>query len=267
MSSPLPLPMRVVVKGPSTVVWTSMMGGQRADMTFSRVMEQQLLAQGRPAVVRNSGLLGWPTKDLFKTWDEDIVAWSPDVVVLAVGHYEILHTILPRWLERGANTVNRRPGWWSHLYYRRLLRATARGVLLLQKRIDRPGRQLNKRRMRRALADVAGYIKMTQQVASPLMLVMEIHPPSGIKRDWYGGWTERTAKLNEGLREVVAKAGRPNVRFVEVSDLMAQFEPNEPEDLWADGIHFSPAFHRAVGEKLAGIADEWAATQPHLAHP
>lgn len=87
MSSPLPLPMRVVVKGPSTVVWTSMMGGQRTDMTFSRVMEQQLLAQGRPAVVRNSGLLGWPTNDLFKTWDEDIVAWSPDVVVLAVWHY------------------------------------------------------------------------------------------------------------------------------------------------------------------------------------
>ena len=45
-------------------------------------MEQQLLAGGRAAEVRNTGELGWPTKDLFKTWPEDIVQWSPDIVVM-----------------------------------------------------------------------------------------------------------------------------------------------------------------------------------------
>lgn len=267
MSTPLPLPVRILVKGPSTVLWTSMMGGPRTDLAFPRVIEKELLAKGRPAVVRNTGLLGWPTKDLFKTWDDEIVGWSPDIVILAVGHYEILHTILPRWLERGANTVNRRPGRWNHFFYRRLLRGTARLVIHVQKRVDRPGRKLNKRRMRRALVDTAAYIKMIQQVGSPMVMVMEIHPPSASKVGWFGGWPERTATLNEGLRRVVADADRPNVRFVEITDLMDKFDRNEPAQQWADGIHFSPAFHAAIGEKFAGIADEWASTQPHLASP
>lgn len=264
MATPLQLPLRVLVKGPSTLLWTSMMSGPRTDMTFPRVMEQQLLAGGRAAEVRNTGRLGWPTRDLFKTWEEDIVAWSPDIVILTVGHYESLHVILPRWLERGANTVNRRPGLLRHLYYRRFLRATARGVLILQRAIDRPGVKV-KRRMRRALTDIDAYIKMTQQVGSPLILLTEVHPPSAAKRDWFGGWTERVGRLNEDLRRLAAD--RSNVRFVEITDLMDRFDPGDPEQLWADGIHFSAAFHRAIGEKFAGIAEDWARTQPHLAQP
>ena len=266
MSSPMPLPMRVLVKGPSTVLWTSMMGGPRADMVFSRVLEQQLLAQGQPVEVRNAGFMGWPTRDLFTTWEDDIVRFSPDVVIVAP-HWESLHTILPGWLERGANTVNRRPGFWRHLFYRRFLRATARGVLLLQKRIDRPGRDLNKRLLKRAMVDVKAYIKMTQQVASPLILVLELHQPSGVKLAWYGGWPERVVKLNAALRALVDDVDRPNVRFVEVSDLMQKFDPGTPETLWADGIHFSPEFHRAIGEKLSGIVEDWASGQSHLAQP
>ncbi len=243
-----------------------MMSGPRTDMVFSRVMEQQLLAHGQPADVRNEGYMGWPSRHLFKTWEDDIVRFSPDVVILAP-HWESLHTILPGWLERGANTVNRRPGFWRHLYYRRLLRGIARGVLILQKRIDRPGRQLNKRRMRRNKIDVAAYIKMTSQVGNPLILVLELHQPAGVKLKWYGGWPERVVKLNKGLREVVDGIGKPDVRYVEISDLMALFDPGEPDDLWADGIHFSPEFHRAIGEKLAGIAEDWASTQSHLARP
>ncbi len=259
----MPLPLRVLVKGPSTVLWTSMMSGPRTDMAFPRVIEQELLAKGRAAEVRNAGVLGWPTRDLFKTWDEDIVAWSPDIVILAVGHYETLHIINPRWLERGANTVNRRSGRLRHLYYRRFLRVVARGVLIVQKAIDRPGIRL-KRRMRRAVADTAAYIKMTSQVGTPLILLMEIHPPSAAKRDWFGGWTDRIRTLNDGLRNLAAGADRDNVMFVEVTDLMMQFDPGTPEQLWADGIHFSPAFHRAIGEKFAHIANEWSDSQPHL---
>lgn len=266
MSTPMPLPLRVLVKGPSTILWSSMMSGPRTDMAFPRVMEQELLLRGRAAEVRNVGVLGWPTRDLFATWDEDIVAWSPDIVILAVGHYESLHIILPRWLERGANTVNRRSGLLRHLFYRRLLRVTARGVLYLQRAIDRPSIRL-KRRMRRVIADTAAYIKMSSQVGTPLILLMEIHPPSPIKRDWFGGWTDRIRALNHDLRELAADPGRPNVRFVEVTDLMKQFEPGDSEHLWADGIHFAPDFHRAIGAKFAGIAEEWASNEPHLAQP
>lgn len=266
MSIPLPLPLRVLVKGPSTVVWISMMNGPRTDMAFARVMEQQLLAKGRAAQVRNTGFPGSPTRAMFKTWNEDVVAWSPDIVILHVGHYEAIHVILPRWLERGANTVNRRSGLLRHLYYRRLLRAVARGVLLVQRAIDRPSIRL-KRRMHRVVADTAAYIKITQQVGSPLILLMEVNPPSGNKRDWFGGLTDRIRRLNDDLRRLAETTESWNVRFVGITDLMSQFDPGDPEHLWADGSHFSPEFHRAIGEKFADIADEWASGQPHLAQP
>lgn len=231
-------------------------------MAYPRVLEQQLLAKGRAAQVWNSALLGWPTRDLIKTWDEEVVAWSPDIVILAVGQYEALHIILPRWLERGANTVNRRSGLLRHLFYRRFLRLVARGVLLVQRQIDRP-RIKAKRRMHRVVADVDAYLKMTSQVGSPLILLLEINGPSAAKVNWFRGWPERIRVLNNNLRRLAAE--RRNVRFVEITDLMSQFDPGTREQLWSDGIHFAPEFHRAIGCKLADIAEEWAATQPHLA--
>lgn len=258
------LPVRVLVKGPSTALWTSMMGGPRTDLAYPRVIEQELLCRGRAAQVWNRALLGWPTRDLFKTWDEEIVAWSPDVVILAVGHYESLHIILPRWLERGANTVNRRSGLLRFLFYRRFMRLLARLVLILQRWIDRPGIK-RKRRMRRVAADVEAYLKMTSQVGTPLIILLEIHGPSAAKVDWFRGWPERVRVLNQELRRIAAL--RDNVRFVEITDLMARFEPGTREQLWADGIHFSPEFHHAVGVKLATVVEEWAATQQHLTRP
>jgi hypothetical protein len=38
MSTPLPLPMRVLVKGASTVLWISGMGGPRKEFTFPRAL-------------------------------------------------------------------------------------------------------------------------------------------------------------------------------------------------------------------------------------
>ncbi len=266
MSTPLQLPLRVLVKGPSTIIWTSMMGGPRSDMPFPRVMEQQLLAGGRAAEVRNTGVLGWPTPDLFKTWDEDVVAWSPDVIILAVGHYESLHAIQPRIVERAANTVSRRPGFFTNLFFRKFMRLVARMFLIVQKRIDRPSLVL-KRRMARVIRDVSAYVKQTQQVGSPLILLMEIHPPSGIKREWFGGWTERVRRLNDDLRALVAAADRPDLRFVEITDLVQEFPEEQRDHLWTDGIHFIPEMHRKIGERFADIAEEWALTQPHLDKP
>lgn len=261
------LPLRVLVKGPSTVVWTSMMGGPRTDLAFPRVMEQELLTGGRAVEVRNTGTLGWPTRDLFTTWDEDIVAWSPDIAILAVGHYESLHILLPRWIERRANTEIRRPGKFRLQHYKRLFfRVIARAFLYTQRWLDRPGIHL-KGRMRRVIVDTRSYIDLVQKVGSPLILLMEIHAPSAAKRGWFKGWTERIERLNTDLRSLAADYDDSVVRFVDVADLVEQFEPERREQLWTDGIHFIPEFHRAVGVKFAGIAEEWAETQPHLAHP
>lgn len=266
MSSPIQLPLRVLVKGASNVLWTSMMSGPRSDLVFARVMEQELLAGGRATEVRNAGVLGMEIHEMFDTWEDDIARWSPDIVVMAVGQYDILHTLLPHWLERGANRVNRRPSLFQRLFYRRFLRLVARGVLLVQRRVDRPGLRLD-RRSRRAIRDLTEYIKITQQVAHPLIILLEVHPPTAAKIAWFGGWDERIAVFNDRMRAIADADESGTVRFIEMMDLAAQFDPGTPEQLWADGIHFNPDMHRLVGQRLAGVAEEWARTQPHLAPP
>lgn len=256
--------MRVLVKGPSTVLWTSWMGGPRSDMAFPRVIEQELLLKGRACDVRNGGELAWPTARLFNTWDAEIAAWQPDVVILSVGQYEVLHGILPRWLERRANTEHRRPGFrhWKRLFFRVL----ARGVIKVQRRVDGPWLKRT-RRINRAVAETQAYLDMTARVASPLILLVEFHEPTKARQEWFPGWVSRIRVLNAHLRRLAEVNAEKNVRFVEICDLMNQFEPGDAEQLWADGIHFAPEFHRVVGARLADIADEWALDQPHLAQP
>jgi len=264
MPPPMQLPVRILFKGPSTLMWTSMMGGPRSDMAFPRVVEQQLLARGRACDVWNAAELGWPTRFLFKTWDAEVAAWQPDVLVLAVGHYETLHAILPRWLERLANTEHRRPGFhkWKRLFFR----AVARVVLLTQKKVDGPWLKCT-RRLNRSKAEVQGYIDMTSRVSSPLILLMELHEPTQVKQQWFRGWVPRARVINSHLRELAEKNADKNVRFLPISDLMDQFDPPTAEALWADGIHFSSRFHRAIGDKITEIVDEWAAGESHLVHP
>lgn len=255
--------LRVLVKGTSTAIWISMMGGPRSDMTFSRVMEHELRNAGYPSEVRNTGEFAWLIPKLFESWNEDIAQWSPDVVVLSGGH-ETVHLLTPRWLERSANTVNRRPGFLRTLYYRKVMRLTARFVLLLQKRIDRP-RFTTQRRMHRVHRDLESYIAMTRQVGDPLFLLLSVQPPTAAKREWFGGWTARIGAYNDVLRRLAD--ANPNVQYVDIASLMHRFDPGTPEQLWADGIHFSPEFHQELGRELARITKEWAQTQPHLTQP
>lgn len=264
-SEPQQLPMRVLVKGASNVLWTSMMSGPRSDLVFARVIEKELLAGGRAVEVHNRGALGMPIYQMFDDWEDDVARWSPDVIVLAVGQYDVLHLLIPRWLERGANRIDLRPSRLKWIW-NRILRLIARVLLLTQRRIDRSGVSMD-RRSRNAIRDLEKYIKITHQVGSPLIILLELHPPTQHKIAWFGGWGERIATFNERLRAVAENDATGRVRFVEMMDLTEQFDPGTPEQLWADGIHYNPDLHQLVGKRLADIAEEWAATQPHLAQP
>ena len=102
---PLPQPIRVLVKGASTVNWISYMGGPRSDFAYPRVLEATLLAAGRPAVVRDTSLAAEHPKSALAAWSTEVVPWSPDVVVLHYGHMECIHLLLPRVLQRYAQTL------------------------------------------------------------------------------------------------------------------------------------------------------------------
>jgi len=260
---PDPSPLRVLVTGASTVVWSSWMSGPRSDYAFPRVIEDELRARGRQAEVRCAAVLGTPTKDLFKGWEEQVLQWSPDVIVSYVGHYETIHLFLPQWYERFSNRPNARPGRLRTPFRRRVVRPAWKAAATLQSRID--GKVVpvgaTKRRIEKVEEQYAAYVALCQQVASPAHIVLEVLPPAPRQQEWFPGMVARVEMLNTRLRALVERLALPHVQFFEVSAVAQKLYGDDPVAAIPDGFHFTPDLHREVGRGLADRIMDWAESQ------
>ncbi|MDN5894338.1 MAG: SGNH/GDSL hydrolase family protein [Nocardioides sp.] len=259
------LPLRVLVKGASTVNWSSPMGGPRSDFTFPRALEQQLLDDGRSCQVQTITMTSEKTSTILSTWQKEILGYSPDVIVLVYGHYETIHFFLPRWLERHANSlkVKRRP--WTRLYREKVLRPVWMTLAKLQARLDAALDPTTRRsRPRRVVADLEQYVEHVQQVGSPLIYCFELLPPTRRYQTWFPGMAPRMKVMNAAIEAMVARIGLPNVRWFRVAPIAHEVSGGDPEKATPDGFHYSPELHRAIGVALARDIEEWAGVQPHL---
>ncbi|HET9419561.1 MAG TPA: SGNH/GDSL hydrolase family protein [Nocardioides sp.] len=257
MSEPLPLPLRVLVKGASTVHTVSWMGGPRRDFAYPRATEAQLYAAGVPAEVRCTAMASQRVKTALKNWEVETFSWSPDVVVLNYGHFETVHFLLPQRLERHAHSMADRPGP-IRTPYRIVLRKFWKLLARIQQQLDRrlPSTML-RNRPRRVENDLVRLIERIQMIGSPLVLVMELTPPGAPFRNWFPGMGERMEVMNQALREVVRRTDKPNVRFFETNTVLAPLMQGD-EEVNPDGGHYTPEAHRAIAERLAEEILEFA---------
>lgn len=252
------LPLRVLVIGASTVNWTSWMSGPRSDLAFPRAIEAELLAQGRAVQVRNAALLASPTKAFFDKWEEQVLQWSPDVIVGIAGHYETIHLLLPRHFERHANRVDYRPGRLRNYYRKRFLRSLWKVSATFQAAVDRrvPA-GVSRRRLDRVAQDLTAYIALSRQVASPACFFLEILPPADRQRDWFPRMTERVHLVNERVAAVCDAMGTADVQFVRTSEVAARLYGEDQQAATPDGFHFTPELHREIGAELARRILAW----------
>lgn len=268
MSAPLRLPIRVLVKGPSTVCWMSWMGGPRTDFIFPRVIEERFCAEGRPADVRAVTMPSLQAKTILADWQEEVLGFSPDVIALTYGQQEVIHLFLPRWLERHANSERARPRPLSRLYRARVLRPTWKLLTRLQARLDqRWPSSLRARSRRYVVATLEQYIGKVQRIGSPMVLVMEFLAPAQRQSDWFPGMAARLELMNAELRAMVERIDLPHVRWFTLTDLVNELYDGSVDLATPDGFHYTPELHRAIGNKMASVIAEWAETQPHLATP
>lgn len=264
---PLQLPVRVYVRGASTVGWIAWMGGPPSDLAFPRAIEAELCRRGRASTVTAGSVPSERVSTLLRSWEREYIGWSPDVVVLAYGHYETIHLFLPRWLERHANSQRARPRRWEELYRRKVLRKVWMLLARAQSAVDRrvPPAVL-RHRLRRAGADLERLIDRISQLGNPLVFVVELQPPVANARTWFPGMPARIAMMNDELRAMVHRIGRPDVRLFETSPLVAE-HAGDLEAATPDGFHYTPFMHDVIGRELGRHIDEWATTQPHLRAP
>lgn len=260
------LPVRVLVKGASTVNWVSWMGGPRTDFIFPRAIEQTLLDDDRACQVQTITMTSEKTSTILRTWQSEILGFSPDVIVLVYGHYETIHLFLPRWFERHANSLKatRRP--LNDFYRQRLLRPVWMFLARLQAKIDtRLDPTVRRNRPVHVAADLEEYISQVQKVGSPLVFVFELLPPAQKYRTWFPGMTARMQVMNEAIADMVKRVGKPNVRYFPVSEIIDKYCDGDLERATPDGFHYTPELHGLIGEHLAREISRWADTQPHLA--
>jgi lysophospholipase L1-like esterase len=261
----LPLPIRVLVKGSSNVVILSPMGGPRSDLGFPRVLEERLLADGRPCEVRSPSVPGELTRHMLRTWEHDLLGYSPDVVILLYGQVETVHLFLPWRLERHVNSFRGRPGPLRDIYRERLLRPAWKSFARLQSKADRTiDPTIRRAKSRRVAADYARLLEHIQFVQHPLVLVFELQPPAKRFSRWFPGMAARIEVMNAAIKAVVDAVDDPNVRYFTTSDLVEHYADGDIDAATPDGFHFTAEMHRAIGEKLAEVIEEWADTQPHL---
>ena len=265
MPEPLPLPIRILVKGASTVGVASPMGGPRTDFTFPRAIEAQLLADGRPAVVRTITVASERTKDTLRHWEREMMGYSPDVVILVYGHYETIHLFLPWWLERHANSRRARPGRIREAYRRSVLRPVWMTLAKLQAKLDKTiDPTIRRSRPRRVAADLERLIGRIRYLHSPLVFVFELQPPARRYQSWFPGMTARMAEMNRELAALVERLDDPDIRYFRTSGLVAEHAGGDLDVATPDGFHYSPELHRVIGTELARQIADWADTQEHL---
>jgi hypothetical protein len=256
--------MRILVKGASTVIAMSEVGAPRDEFTFPRAIEAALLEAGQPAHIHTHGVASERTKTALRTWESEIMAWSPDVIVLVYGHYECIHFFLPWWLERHANSLRRRPGRIRDAYRKHVLRPIWMALAKLQCRLDtKLDSTLFRSRPKRVAADLQLLIEHASTVSSPLVILLELLPPTGRGRSWFPGMPERIGVMNRTIAEMVTRLNSPNLRIFPVSEAVARHVP-EGENPTPDGFHYSASLHREIGRELAAEILRWAQAQPHL---
>lgn len=263
-NAPLPMPIRILVKGPSSVSWISFMGGPRTDFTFSRAAEAAILRAGQPVHMHTHSVAAELTRKQIKTWEQEAGGWSPDVVVLAYGHSECVHLLLPLWLQRHAHGLRSRPGPIRERYRKRILGPSWRLLARIQSKIDKamPVTVFN-RKARRIARDLERLVNRLQMVGSPLVLVFDIPRPAPVWQGWFPGMLGRTLIMNKAMADMVERIDKPNVRFFKVTAITEEFI-DRGEEPCPDGAHFTPEVHRAIGEQMAEDVLKWAETQEHL---
>lgn len=265
MPDPLPMPIRILVKGASTVGWLSEKGGPRTDFTFPRAIEAELLAAGRPVEMRTISVPSERTKSTLAHWEEEVIGFSPDVVILVYGHYESIHLFLPWWAERHANSLKAKPRRLSTLYRKHVVRPVWFFFAKLQARLDQAiDPTIRRSRPRNVAADLERLIANLQDVGSPLVFVFELLPPAKRYISWFPGMPQRIDVMNQAIAAMIERVGKPTVRLFRTTRVVEEHAGGDVDVATPDGFHYSPKIHRVIGDELAREIMEWADGEPHL---
>jgi lysophospholipase L1-like esterase len=252
-------PLSVVVLGNSLTV-LSLPGREGVDDgLYAEVLRDRLAAAQVPASVVLEGRTFEFATDALNRFETCVRRYRPDVLVLHYGLNESQPWLLPvpvlRHLLSGRQPTTHLGAWyratWTPPVWRRV-RAYRRWA---SARIGTTTWQTSPPRFARAMRQLIGAARTEGR---PLVLVVDVDPPGPSLAHHLAGMPERHAIVQQVLQDVVDGFGDPEVRLVASSSLRELAGTAGT----GDGLHYSPAGHRVIGEALADQVLAWLATEP-----
>lgn len=246
-------PLSVVVLGNSVSVLSIPARTGADDGPYAEVLRDRLAASGVPVRVHLAARWFDFAVKAFRRYESDVRAHLPDVLVVQFGLNESQPWLLPVPVVRHFVTDHRVATRSNRLYRDRVVAPAWRAVRSYRRwAAPRVGQRTWQTTPYRFGETVRQLVRAARYDSRPLVLVLDVDPPGDVLRHFLPGMPERNAVVNQVLRDVVAGFDDPEVRLVEVSRLIAA-----TEGATYDGMHWSPAGHRAVGEALADEVLGW----------
>ena len=257
---PVPLRLKVLVRGASMALNVGPARKSLAQGTFPEMLERRLRAAGVDAFVTTRARAWDSIKDVFPEYYYLLAEMVPDVVVINFGEVEGQPRLMPRrligWFNRRRAIQPLGPvgGFVARVFDRTMRRLIARILRYGSKAL---GMRTNRMKPERFQAELERLITWTRGKTRGLVLVMTLNPaPPGIETLW-AHLDARYRHYSELTAEVVRKIADPEVRLIDVQTLIRAMGPKEA---LYDGLHYVPEASDAVAKLMADQVLDWLET-------
>lgn len=245
---------RVAVLGNSVPILVVPPRATREEGTFPERLQRLLDERGLDVEVRNDSRLFDVLPDGWRRFQQQVIPWAPDVLVVNYGVIEMQPNVVPTWLNRHLTTVTVGGKGPVALYKRRAVPKLWPPVRRFQRWSSaRVGTRTWRLPPQRLGAELRRVVEVARQDRM-LVLVNDVHAPGDRLRHFFPAIERRHAIVQEVLADVVDGFADPDVRLVPVSQVSAKL--GEVEGL-PDGLHLTSAGHLGVAELLADEIAPW----------
>ena len=247
-------PLSVVVLGNSLSVLSlpGRTGGE--DGSYAEVLRDSLAKSGVPVNVHLAGRWFDFATSAVGRYERDVRSHLPDVLIVQYGLNELQPWLIPVPVIRHlmSNQTAKRPigPWYRQRLQKRIwkvvraYRKAASGVVGMRTWQTTPNR------FREAMHQI---IRASRHDSRPLVLVLDIDQPGAALAHHLKRLPERHRVMQQVLRDVVDGFDDPDIRLVEAS----RIRDEAGDGATADGMHYTPKGHRAIGEVLATDILNW----------
>jgi lysophospholipase L1-like esterase len=251
-------PLRLTVLGSSVGYFVRPPRAGRHDGCFGEVATDLLAESGIAVELHNRSRWLAQVHEAYHRVEDDIVATSPDVVVLCFGWLECQPKVFPTALLRWLTTY--RPRYHALFPVRRFVaRKVAKVYVRVTPAIASRWAGLPSRMSERRFArELERLVELCRKETASLVVLLTVNPPTERIEVVLPTVGERSGRYAEIVREVAA-GGDDLVRLLDSRALVLE---HGQEAILPDGIHFNAEGHRLVGALLAGEIRRWLELSP-----